>query len=443
MALPVKETAVAYIAGFTQSEQCVVLDQPTVHSFVSWDGSTNRYLSGGNDQQIIMPHITKITATDQAPGGLAYLLGATQTGAWRYFTFEPTDTDPRYLAIIGGLLTTTKNLAKEIPSGLGIVVRDNAANPAKMLQGDGIPILVNNVPNLLLKGTAGTIVGVAEDGNLAFLDGASIGGGAPGGGATSGSGADLSAVVAKNTSANVISLAASAITCTNSSGDATTISNFSGSVDLSSNNLAGGGGTDGTAEAASTWYYIYIVTDDAGSATAAVASTQSTGPQMANAWNTLSFTRWALASMAYNDASSNLISFIQRGRRFVTSPQVVNTNASASTAYGSITLNTATCSLPPNVAAVSGNIGGNGGSSGAKESASRIPNIASTTGGVGEQALSVWTFGSNIQFSKWRYWMGEFNDVIIDNAGSPAFALKIHNASSTAVRIEITGYLLK
>jgi len=140
---------------------------------------------------------------------------------------------------------------------------------------------------------------------------------------------------------STVTLTAAFITIPNSSGNVVRFVAPSVTIDIA---LTGINGLDTGAEAANTWYYIYAISD--GTNFRGLLSTNVSTPTLPAGYTYY----WNLGSVR-NNASSNFVSFNQRGSRVWTTPQNVFTARAGTTAY---TLESLSSFVPPTAISVSG-----------------------------------------------------------------------------------------
>jgi hypothetical protein len=138
-----------------------------------------------------------------------------------------------------------------------------------------------------------------------------------------------------------------------------------------------------------------------------------------------------------NDASQNIVPFIQRGRDISIQPQLVGDNMNINTSWvaavGSNALNTI---LPPNVKACSGSVGATIGASG-----DVLTMVASTdVGTIGAQAIgSTRWVAPPANIENFDEGIGSFKDLLIANPASPQIFWRA-NASNSVRRMMIYKY---
>lgn len=249
----------------------------------------------------------------------------------------------------------------------------------------------------------------------------------PSGNISSGnSGASLSGVVAGSTSASAINVRVPAFGLTNGA-DEITVTNVNVNASLVAS--LGAGGLDVGAEAASKWYYAYITSDAVD--VHLMISENPVSPSLDNTTDTY----WGLVSLFRNGVDSNIVQYLQRGRRFQIPQVVFSQNFSVTTSLNPIASATPLATLiPPNVMTVSGIIGGSG-----NATAPRNMAVAATNTGIGLQIIP--SENNPTGSDGFKFDGGPITDLIIADASAPVIYAKA-NANDNKRRISINGYTI-
>lgn len=414
----------------TAGKFVVVIDQygvskklavPTNRSILIFDGDDIYFADGSDELPINLGSIPWVGVASVMNGILV------PNGAGRLFYLVNETGAPKVLYSQGGqVYWGTPAAASEggsVPStGSGILGKTGDGDPAAWLSGEGIIYVdENGLPGALANGAAGEF--------LHMLNGEPTWGPLPSGSiASGGSGTNLASVVASNLDASSVSVRVPTFTLTNGvDGEEITVVNVNVSIDLT--DPIGDGGLDIGAEEANKWYYVYIMSD--GVTVTAMASLDGETPDLSNT----AMTHWGLASLFRNNGSSNIVPFLQRGRRFSTGSQIVADPFTSATSFGAIPVSVVlTTVLPPSVQSCSGVIGGSD-ASGATTTRIRI--VASNIDGIGYQVCPTTQLTTAID--GWQGGLAPFQDLIIDDAAAPVIYTKSQIAEPKS-RLAITGY---
>lgn len=410
-----------FVVVIDQYGDTKILARPLNKSILVFDGDDIYFADGSDDFPINLTAIPWVGVSSVLNGILA------PNGAGRLFFLVNETAAVKTLQSQGGQVfwgtPSAASSGGSVPeTGSGVLGKIDDATPAAWMDGEGI-IYVNG------SGEPGSIANGAAGEFLHMLGGEPVWGPLPSGNiASGGSGTNLASVVASNTDASTVNVRVPVFSLTNGvEGEEITVANVNVSVDLT--DPLGDGGLDVGAEEANKWYYIYIMSD--GVTVTAMASLDGENPDLANT----AMTHWGLASLFRNNGSSNIVPFLQRGRRFSTGSQVVADPFTSAITFGAIPVSVVlTTVVPPSVQSVSGVIGGSD-ASGATTMRMRV--VASTIDGIGYQVSPCTQLATAMD--GWQGGFHPFQDLIIADAAAPVIYTKSQIAEPKS-RLAITGY---
>lgn len=409
-----------YISILDNSGALKVLERPNNRCVLVFDGDDAYWADGTNDLPIVLGNMAEST------GQMTHVVG--MLGSGRLFKIVGANDGKRFLSSEAGIVEWAELEVQGVPAtGFGLIARPqyetgDPVPPAVFLTAKGLVYIDDD-------GAATQISNGTNGKQLVMQNGVPTWDDQPTGSASTGAaGVGLSGVVASNTSTNIVNVRAPSFTLANITGDEVKVANVNVSVDLTA--ALGGGGLDLGSESPSKWYYFYIISDGAGSVKG-VVSEDATAPDLTN---TGAYVYWALASVFRNDASGNIINFIQRGRNFYTRPITYSDPVAVTTSLNAVPSGVPLTSLvPPSVKTITGL---QGGSISANEAASPRITMASDANGLARQPVSVITAQASDGF-KVDY--GTFRDLPIVDPASPAIYWKSNLASSKR-KVQVTGY---
>lgn len=418
-----------YIGGFDNLGYPKILDQPAHSGFLQWNGGDFFMADGSAGLPIILDQLqvwTNASPSLPTPIQVDKLFGQSDG---KLFALEPelsvTPDVTWFATFTNGEFAFIQISTIGVPvTGFGLVVRQgtNGANPASVppafLLGPGIPLLDQYGGSTLITSAVEGQVLTIQSGVPVFKtisSGSATAGGSPGLGGVSGA----------STSVTAVTVTAYAVVLMDVSGDAVTITNFNQSADITASGVSG---LDTGSEAASTWYYCYAIYN--GSTSKLLISASATTPTLPSG-----YTYYSLVSLFYNDASSNIVAYVQRGRKFWTAFRLWGDNINAGTGLAVVSAGTnINTLLPPIVASCSGIVGG-----GTGQVSNLEYSVASDSNGTARQTFYPGEVFSTASPDGFKFNMGNFIDLPIVAPGSAVVYWQTSTAT-TKGRIGFTGY---
>jgi hypothetical protein len=319
-----------------------------------------------------------------------------------------------------------EQIANVLPAtGSGFLIRTKEG-AVSYLGGNGVAIVKADEPGLAPNG---------EDHHvLTMVNGAPAFAPLPSGQLAGGTGAlDLSGVIGESVGTSGVSIQAPSFSLTNGNAEITVQA-----VNVTATfGTPGNGGLDVGSEQSSKWYYVYVVSN--GTNTAAIISLDPIRPDLTATSPVM--THWALAGVFRNDGNSNIVPFLQRGRRITTGIQVFSDDFTTSNILTAVSSGIPLTSIiPPNTKAISGIAGGSATSGSVREMS-----VASTLSGIGQQWIGSCNFSA--QHEGWKHDVGTFHDLVIAVPNAPVIyaSTRPNDASgntSQKRKIAITSYVI-
>lgn len=411
-----------YLAIFDNLGIAKVLDQPPVNhtGLLIWDG-TDWYPAEGTIAKPIL--LKNIIAPPSTANALAVFFQ--HDNGPQLFRLAPVDNQQYYVRFSNGLLELGALGVTGVPEGHGVLIR---------LPGDGqAPIFLNDMGLVYIDtdGNATTVDNGLEGQVLTSVAGhweaRNPGAGATGGGTDSSS---LIGVSARNTSAAAISFQVPSMTLVNQTGDSLRVSAVNVSASLAASN--GPGGIDVGAEATSKWYYFYLVAKETGE-TALVFSQSGVSPTDTNLGL---YTFFALGGVVRNDASGNIIDFVQRGNRFWTRKIVFLESGAITGSFTPVPGSNLVNLIPPIVKTCGGVVGG---ADSTNETEDLATWMAADVNGLALQAVAHSL--RNVSEGFENNW-GQFRELPIIDPTTPQIFWKAQGGTSVKRHCVITDYTI-
>lgn len=438
---PLVSAGVQFAIGVDENGEYRKINRRTNSILGQW--GENLYLADGSDNaQIILDQLSKDIQTQTLQG----LIVRRESG--RIMLFVNESADEMIPVLVNGVLTLqNKNLSGIPTTGSGFVIRQPSSDESEFAGTPGIYwVAANGVVTRIDLGTANGQLLKWMDGEPVWSSGAAM--------AFTGTKGvtgidDVQAFrqVGDNTRVD-IDIPEFVV---GDGVDEKTLTN----VNINNLDINSGIGLLGTDAALSSnkWYYLYIITSDDGLTVSAVASQSITGPDLSNvAFTTLPYTRWGLASICFW-TGTKIVTFIQRGRRFVTERQTfsVDANPGVTTSWSYLTIakqsggdRVLTWAVPPIARTMSGVVGGSGNGAAGNVTLSMI--VASSFdagGGIGEQYIGSKRDTVDLTGDGFKRDVGSFIDLLINDPtnGDTMFAWRADSANRFR-KCSISGYTI-
>lgn len=396
-----------------------VLEVPSKNSTLVFGDTDFYWADGSEDHPIPFNNIQEVSSG--ASGILALKDGA-------QVSLIPSASTRKFLVAEAGNIIFSDVGITGLPVGYGFLTRPmydtEAATP---VVSDAVFL---HAPGLYYIDQSGNAQAVSPGSDTQFLGWSAtvpVAKSLPGGSVSAGgSNVGLDGVIgANNGSVSGVTVSAPKLTLVNAGGDEVTITNVGVSASLVAS--VGPGGLDEGTEQASKWYYLYVISN--GTLASSVISLHDDAPTDADLG---AYEYFCLVSVFRNDASGNIIDYIQSGREFSTDFTLADDTSPIGTSYSQMP-GTWTNLLPPNAKIVKGIVGGS--QAAAQASALQIW-VASNNAGVGEQPMPYTATSMPGNWLGFRFNACSFRLGIVPGT-IPQWRA---NASNLKMRVGVTGY---
>lgn len=396
-----------------------VLEVPSKNSTLVFGDTDFYWADGSEDHPIPFNNIREVSSG--ASGILALKDGA-------QISLIPSAATRKFLVAEAGNIIFSDVGITGLPVGYGFLTRPmydmGAATP---VVSDAVFL---HTPGLYYIDQSGNAQAVAPGSDVQFLGWNAtvpVAKNLPGGSVSAGgSNIGLEGVVGTNSgSVTTVTASAPKLTLVNAGGDEVTVTNVSVTASLIAS--VGLGGLDEGTEQASRWYYLYVISN--GTLANAVISLNDDAPTDTDLG---AYEYFCLTSVFRNDASGNIVDYIQSGRE-ISTDFVLAADAAGITASYTQMPGTWTSIIPPNAKAVKGIVGGS--QAAAQASALQIW-VASNNEGVGEQPMPYTATTMPGNWLGFRFNACSFRLGIIPGA-IPQWRANTTNAK---MRVGVTGY---